>query len=113
MTRYAEDSKPAFKSWAKKPLGINLENIAESEDGIITFDLHSKVAGNTNAVESITGNRASWSIQGRTITCAETAAVYDIAGRRIAKIAAGDATTLPAGLYIVKSYSRTAKVIVR
>lgn len=113
VSRYAEDSKPAFKSWAKKPLGINLENIAESEDGIITFDLHSKVAGNTNAVESITGSRASWSIQGRTITCAETTAVYDIAGRRIAQIAAGDATTLPAGLYIVKSSSRAAKVIVR
>ncbi len=113
-TSYGEETRPAFKTWSKEYMGFNLENIAESEDGIISFDVVRKVEnGGTNGVGTSIASRDSWSVSGNVISCSGPTAVYDFSGRTVARLGAGESASLPSGLYIVRSSSRSGKILVK
>ncbi|MDE7409936.1 MAG: M6 family metalloprotease domain-containing protein [Muribaculaceae bacterium] len=69
VTSYGFDTKPQLASWAKKRLDFDLTDIAESEDGIISFNA---VKYDPNAVETVESANATDAIY------------YDLMGRRIA-----------------------------
>lgn len=107
-TEFTPESKPAFKNWARKDLGISITEITEDEEqGLITF--HFKGVG--SGVREAAGERG-WTISGTTVAAgSEAVEVFDIAGRRVAGIAAGATRELPRGLYIVKGSKGSEKVV--
>ena len=68
VTSYGFNTKPQLASWAKKRLAFDLEDIAESEDGIISFRA---VDPEENAVDAVDA-------------ALEDGVYYDLMGRRVA-----------------------------
>lgn len=68
VTAFGYDTKPQLISWSKKRLAYDLQDIAESEDGIISFNA---VAPEGNAVIGIEASGDQDNIY------------YDLAGRRV------------------------------
>ncbi|MDE7097303.1 MAG: M6 family metalloprotease domain-containing protein, partial [Muribaculaceae bacterium] len=79
------DSKPQLASWAKKRLAYDIEDISESEDGIITFNA---VVYDTNGVESIAGlesaggNKTYFDLTGRKVNNPDKG-IYIVDGRKV------------------------------
>lgn len=105
VTVFSDDNNDAalWQSSKKKP-GINITDIEESEDGVITFNYNSPSSALTEIEVS---PEAGVTISGNDIIAPEGSEVYDLAGRRVA------ASGLPSGLYIVRTPSATVKVVVR
>ncbi len=72
VTSFGFDTKPQLASWAKKRLAFDIENIAESEDGLITFNAVASQSGNDpGAVEAVEAAGQNDNIY------------YDLTGRRV------------------------------
>ena len=110
VTEFTCEGSPAFVSWSNKPVGIDILDIAESKDGIITFKAEScKVA----AVESIDSVINKFIINGNLLSTSHgTAEVYDISGRKVSNIGLTP-VMLPQGLYIVTDGNITQKIVIR
>lgn len=68
VTKFGFDTKPQLASWSKQRLAFDLEDIAESEEGLITFN--AVAFGDNNAVGGIESIR-------------EDGVFYDLMGRRV------------------------------
>lgn len=71
VTSLGFDTKPKLASWAKKRLQFDLSDIAESEDGMITFNAVANETDWGNSVESIGAESDSnqyYDLMGRKIT---------------------------------------------
>lgn len=73
ITAFGFDTKPQLASWSKARLAFDLEDIEESEDGVISF---TAVAWNPNAVETVGSAMAD-------------GVYYDLMGRRVANPSKG------------------------
>lgn len=71
VTSLGFDTKPKLASWAKKRLQFDLSDIAESEDGMITFNAVANETDWGNSVESIGAE-------------SDSNQYYDLMGRKIA-----------------------------
>lgn len=71
ITSFTFDTKPQLASWAKKRLAFDITDIAESADGIISFNAVPSGTNDPGAVEGIEAADSSDNIY------------YDLAGRRV------------------------------
>lgn len=71
ITSFTFDTKPQLASWAKKRLAYDITDIAESADGIISFNAVPSGTNDPGAVEGIEAADSSDNIY------------YDLAGRRV------------------------------
>ncbi len=84
---------------------FSITDITETPDGDITFNFN---ADANSALRDITfGQDFSVSVAGNDIIAPEGSAVFDLSGRQVA------ATSLPAGIYIVRTPGSTVKVAVK
>ncbi len=72
MTLFGFETNPQLASWAKKRLAFDIEDIEESEDGLISFTaVKAPEESDPNAVEGIEAAGANDNVY------------YDLAGRRV------------------------------
>ncbi len=111
VTNYTSDTTPAFLSWAGVSPGFDILDIAETEDGIITFTAN---AYEESGIDDIFANDSEdINISGRKISCENgTATVYDLSGKTVATVTANPVTLQP-GLYIVSYASKTQKIAIK
>lgn len=83
------------------PVEWAINNIRESNDGIITFDF-----ATTAGINDIKENAESFRIEGNSIIAPESTRVFDISGREAGM------TNLPDGVYIVKIGGKSFKVAI-
>jgi len=114
VTTYGPSSIPAFNTWAKKPTGYTLSEIAEA-NGEITFTLDApEIVEDPNSVNEITSTGTITGIHGGIIsTYAEVCRVYDASGRPVASIPANSSVALSAGIYIVTTPDGAIKIAVK
>lgn len=92
-----------WQSTRKAPI-FTLNNISESPEGLITFDFNS----GTTAIGDITAPAESAvTVAGNDILAPEGSEAFDLSGRRVGL------TSLPAGIYVVRTPSATVKVAVK
>lgn len=110
ITSFGIDTKPALKSWSGVSPGIDLSDIAESEDGVITFK--AIVAG--SGIEDVAAADGDGIIvDGRSVSCGTgVAVIYDLSGKRVAEAASTPVSVEP-GLYIVTSNAGTRKIAIK
>lgn len=110
ITAFGEETEPALLSWAKVSPGIDLYDIAESEEGIISFSVkQSSSAG----VESVTGFGSTISVNGRFVTCnGGSATVYDFTGKKVTEVSSNPVALQP-GLYIIVAGAQKRKVVIK
>ncbi len=115
VTSFTFDSKPSFRSWSGKDLGLPITNIKE-ENGVITFD----VAGGGNDPASIFSVSAKenvmCSVAGRnvSVTAEGVISIADLAGRVITTgVDELNTTIATPGVYIVATQNGTQKILVK
>ncbi|MDE5840583.1 MAG: M6 family metalloprotease domain-containing protein [Muribaculaceae bacterium] len=67
-TSFTFDTKPQLASWSKKHLAYDIDNISESNDGLISFNA---IAYDTNGVDAIEGSASGDGVY------------YDLMGRKV------------------------------
>lgn len=104
-TSFTTTTVPALRSRDKKMLSVSaIRNIAESPDGIITFDAEIDMSG-VEGIDSETSDGVI-SRDGHIVNLSgETAEIYDIAGIKIATLDPGESRRMAAGIYIVVTQS--------
>lgn len=109
VTSFTAETTPALLSWAGRKLAVELYEITESEDGIITF-----VAEGEGTGVSLTERENGFiKVSGNTICCNDgIAKVYDLSGREVAS-AGTLPVTLPAGIYIAMQNGKTVKISIK
>ena len=109
VTSFTSETKPALLSWAGEKLAVELYDITESEDGIVTFHAEADMSGIIN----ISGSSNFIKVSGNAIVSASgNADIYDLSGRRVASVGS-QPVELPAGLYIATQNGKTQKVVIR
>lgn len=110
ITSFGAETKPALLSWNNVSPGIDITDIAESEDGIITFTAKISNA----AVDEILGsNDSTIRIDGRWVSgIGREVTVCDLSGKTVA-IAGSNPVALEPGLYIVYAGSEKRKVLIK
>ncbi len=111
ITAFGEETTPALVSWGKVSPGIDLYDIAESEEGLITFSVKESISAGVKDIVSLEGTRII--VNGRSISCAEgVAAIYDLSGKKVARASSIPVTVEP-GLYVVVAGNDKCKVVVK
>ena len=112
ITEFTATTTPAFVSWNKVPTGVNIYDIRESEDGVITFNV---VYEDPNAeVKAPTFLKDNFRLNGNMLTCKSGSLnIYDISGRKVNMLAGGESAVLPKGFYIVSSQGVSKKIVVK
>ena len=118
VTAFTPDTKPALRTWDNKPVDAPITDIAESDDGIITFRL---MGGNAGVDDILVNPYASWAYADgvltiRDIAPATTVSVFDITGRPLVRTTAGSdgSATMKInadGVAVVKAGASTFKII--
>lgn len=112
VTSFTATTQPAFVSWGKVPVGVNIYDITEDEDGTITFRVELDNPSDAGVSSTPAGNAVS--VSGSSIICkGKEAVVYDTTGRIVAKLQQGDAKVLPEGMYIAVSEGRSVKFAIK
>lgn len=113
ITEFTASTTPAFLSRMGKPVNVELTNIRRNMDGSVSFTATHDV-DQWNAISSVAAEDGSWTLAGRTIATETELAIFTPAGMTVARLAAGQSFELPAaGVYIIRSASKTAKVAVK
>lgn len=101
VTSFTYETKPALLSWNKVSPGFDILDIAESDEGIISF---TAVKTGWSGVTTVSGDSESGLIiSGNTVRAAEgTADIYDLTGRKVASVGASPVTLSP-GVYLSSS----------
>lgn len=109
VTSLSFTTTPSLQSWGKKSTGIEFSNIKLNTDGSVSFHIEGKESG----IESVATTGNVYCNRGILYNEGEEACeVYDIAGRKIGRTAAGGTMTLPGtGLYIVANSEGVVKVM--
>lgn len=106
ITAFSPSTVPAFLSWDNTDLGFGLYDIAEDENGLISFRL---IIEDNSTDQIIAMNDGLISISGNTVTAAnESVFVYDCSGRRI-NTDGKSTITLHPGIYIASDGVRSRK----
>lgn len=110
ITKFTFETTPSLQSWTRKNVGIAINNIEETADGLIKLSVHQyDPAGIEDAVTS----QDFISISGNVVTTAENGVnVYDIAGRRVT-VLNSESCNLPSGIYIATFGNNHLKFIVK
>lgn len=109
VTSFTKDSSPALVSWNGRPIGFDILDIREDENGRITFN----VADDSSGENYIKVNETCFRLEDNQLSCpAGLADVYDLSGRKIATVGNSPIELSP-GLYIVKCGNKTNKLIVK
>lgn len=83
VTSFGFETKPQLASWAKKRLAFDLEDIAESEDGIISFNAVMYDPNSVGSIESVENdNNVYYDLMGRRVTN-PTKGIYIRNGKKI------------------------------
>lgn len=113
VTEFTATSTPAFVSRTKAPVNVELTNIRRNMDGSVSFTATHDV-DKWDAIGSVAVEEGTWTLAGRTIAADTELGIFTPAGMTIARLAAGQSFELPAaGIYIIRSASKTAKVAVK
>lgn len=112
ITSLSDRTRPELLSWSGERVAVSLSDIRE-EDGKILFHAKGKTA-EVEAVEEV-GISAGLQIEGDRVYnhSGEEAIVYDLTGRKVATINAGESIKLSAGLYVVNADGESLKVQIR
>ncbi len=108
VTEFNDTKLPHFVGWSGKTTGVALSDIREA-DGLVHF--HAEVSQQTGIGSGFDAS-APLRIDGdRLVNAGEIdCTVYDISGRRVAVVAAGEAVTLPSGIYVAKAGEKTLRL---
>lgn len=111
VTELSINTIPALISWGSKPTGKALSQIAESDEGLITFHLEMEDSGidNIPTTDNITDTilvKNGWIYNEGT----ETAQVYNLAGMKILELPAAASAAPGHGIYIIRSSGNVFKV---
>lgn len=110
ITSFGEATTPALLSWEGVWPGIDIENIAESDEGVVSFSV---VRTNTGVNEIYVGGESSIVINGRSIWSASLpVVVYDLSGKTVATVNSTPVELAP-GLYIMVSGKERRKVVLK
>ncbi len=106
VTSFTPSTKPAFVDWNKKPVGVSINDI-DLNEGIISFNAELDLTG----IESTEINTAEgFRINGMNIHALNPLCIYDITGRSVATLNAGESLTIPnKGIMIISSEGKTVK----
>ncbi len=104
ITEFTAENNQAYR-WQsnKKVPAFKLTDIAEN-DGVISFNF---APSSTGISDILTGGETAVSVVGNDIVAPDGSVAYDLAGRRVGL------SSLPAGIYIVRTPSATVKVAVK
>lgn len=109
VTSFGGETQPALLSWDEVSPGIDLIDIAESEDGIISFTV--KETTGVDEILAVGGSHIV--VEGRLVSCGNgTATVYDLSGKTVATVASAPVMLAP-GLYIIASGKERVKVVLK
>ncbi|MBD5358427.1 MAG: M6 family metalloprotease domain-containing protein [Bacteroides sp.] len=110
VTSFGSETTPALLSWGGVSPGFDITDIAESEDGLITFTVKESQSG---IDKIIVGEDSRIVVSGRFVSClAGVANIYDLSGKLIASVGETPVTVDP-GLYIIVSGSDKRKVVIK
>lgn len=102
-TSFSGNTTPAAKWKSTATAFVDaISNIRESEDGIITFDFNANATG----IKNIFTPDENVFVEGNSIIAPSGSAVFDISGRCVSP------SSLPKGIYIVRTPSGTVKVAI-
>ncbi|MCM1153105.1 MAG: M6 family metalloprotease domain-containing protein [Muribaculum sp.] len=111
VTEFSFTTTPALKSWAEKTTGLAFSKIAITDDYNLTFRLDGEE--DNSAVSEIYGDK-DIICNGHIITVDSDARIYDLTGRHLFTLGAGESIEITAkGIYIVSLQGRARKVIIR
>lgn len=111
ITEFTATTKPAFVSWSGTPTFVNIYDIKESDEGIITFRVEFDEEG--AGIQGIT-NDEFMTIYGNLIQCKGSYLnIYDISGKMIASLKKEDSISLPKGFFIASSEKESRKIILK
>ena len=110
VTSFTSETTPAFLSWSTKPVGFDITDISESEDGKIAFTVKSNTVSSIDEVVASTG----FLISANNLTCLKNGLnVFNVSGQKIISMNYGDKIELPAGIYIISNGKESYKIAVR
>lgn len=98
VTSFGEATSPAFNSWSGKWTGWNLSEITELSEGTVQFLVSGM--GLPGGVGSMEGP-SSWSLAQSEVTAGASICLYDLQGRRLAALDAGQTWSGERGQMIV------------
>lgn len=111
VTSFTCETKPAFVFWTGEPSEFEITDIAESSEGLISFNVsYCAYSG----VEEIEFPEYTYTINGQSYRLNSPGIeIFDIAGRKVAALPSSSSLTLPAGFYILFSPTQTLKIQAR
>ena len=110
VTSFTSETTPAFLSWSNKPVGFDITDISESEDGIISFTVSSNPVSGIGEVNASTG----FIISANSLTCLTNGLnVFNVAGQKVADMSYGESVELAAGVYILSNGKESYKIAIR
>lgn len=110
VTSFTAEGKPAFVSRAGKSTGFDIVEIAESENGVISFTAKAYESG----IDEMSASKETWiRVDGRNVSCDNgNASVLDLSGKTVAILSSAPVTLSP-GLYIISTPETTAKIAIK
>lgn len=113
VTEFSYLTKPSLCSWAGNELDMAFKDIAESEEGVITFKGIYK--GDENGFSGISRPSVDSSFKAKVIDgclwVSDSAEVFTLSGSRLAALGAGSLLSLPCrGVYLVRGAKGTLKI---
>lgn len=103
VTEFSDNNQAYLWQSNKKKPDFKLTDIAE-KDGVVTFNFDTTSSGISDV---ISGDAVAVSVAGNDIIAPAGSVAYDLAGRRVGL------SSLPAGIYIVRTPGATVKVAVK
>lgn len=110
VTKFSSETTPALKSWAGKPIDLELSNIRE-ENGNVLFHASMQETG-INMIETA-GDGVRFTISGAMLSTSDddNYSVYSVSGEKLGEIGAGRTIEVPKGIIIVKGNGIVKKLI--
>ena len=112
ITEFTCQTTPAFVSWSETPVAVEIIDIKESSEGIITF---TAVGCDESGIDDILSENEAepFILKGNLVVAISgQAQVYDLTGRKIADALPGVPVTLSKGFYIVSDGKTNKKFAV-
>ena len=110
VTSFTSETSPAFLSWNGNPVGFDITDISESEEGKITFTVISNSDAGMDGVKATAG----FILIADMLTCRNNSLnVYNVSGQKVVGLSYGESIKLPEGIYIVSYGKESHKIAIR
>ena len=110
VTEFTDETTPALKDWNNTSPGIGLYEIAETEDGVVSFEVRSVNPGRVQHINEMADSLIS--IEGNTVNLKRSnVMIYDCTGQMISREGERTIRLFP-GIYVASDGQKNCKFII-